>query len=313
MDAKRTRSDRRVELFVALALLPALLLGWLLAIRAFPTPRWAGAPQPVQDEIARLDEAADGQPSSFSNPAAAQETFPAWPAFGAGTWTYLILEDGSSALLVNGDQVLGGTSASIDAAGHLLFSQLREPADPSPVGDGRVVMVGLQGFMPTDSQDVLWGFRMQVEPGFHGLAGLAVEPLGTFAADGTPALPLDLFGLIFYGDASVSPGLSCVTVIAGNVMEQSPLPGVDAYRWQEYQIRFHLQDAHHVAASLSVGEKRVCQATLPHFSQTEIQLWSAARPVAFDPTPLDGSAPASGGWSGLQSVRFDDISATAGP
>jgi len=296
-------------------LISLLVLASTLLILANVSAARAETPQQVLDEIARLNAIADNQPEDYINPHPRHEAFLAGPSFNGENWTYLIINGNGGNKAVNGPTTFDNSSAGLTANEELIFSQVYDPDHDSeyPYQYNNVAMIGMQGYMPTILKEIVWTFEMKVEPGFYGTTGFVIEPQGTFASDGSFALPFDFAGVSYAGPENVISGLRCTSVINWTQIHSIPIANIDPFVWNEYKIIFDRQDQHNVTALVFVNETQVCQMDLPNFSQTEVQIWSDNYLVTLDPSDPQNVIIGFNNKESPQSVLFDDIAVWAHP
>jgi hypothetical protein len=292
-----------------------ILLAALIALSTGPIPVHAAMPQPVLDEIARLNAVADGQPENFQNPHPRHDSFLTWPAFDGGDWKYLLIDGSNGDVAVNGPTFFDNSSAEVTGDRILKLTQVYDDDFDSeyPYQYNNVAMIGMQGYMPTDSKHIVWTFKMRIEAGFFGTAGFVVEPEDTFTGGGTFALPFDMFGVAYIGDQSSIAGLSCVNVISWVILDAAPITAVDPFQWNDYEIDFYLLDAHDVTAIVYANGDQACQMTIPNYSLTEIQVWSDNQAILIDPGDPDNYTIEYINSETPQSIYLDDIAVKAHP
>jgi hypothetical protein len=297
------------------ALVALLVLTAMLLILANVNAAHAETPQQVLDEIARLNTLADSQPENYSNPHPRHETFSNWPSFDGADWTYLLINGNGGNISVNGPTTFDNSSAGLTTNEELIFGQVYDPDHDSeyPYQYNNVAMIGMQGYMPTASRDIIWTFDMKIEPGFYGTTGFVIEPQGTFASDGSFALPFDFAGISYAGPENVISGLRCTSVINWTQVDNIPIANVDPFAWNEYKIMFQRQGQHNVTASVFVNETQVCQMDIPNFSQTEVQIWSDNYLIMLDPSNPGNPVIGFNNKESPQSVLFDEIAVRAHP
>jgi hypothetical protein len=298
--------------YVPISLL--VLMATLLILANVNTAR-AETLQQVLDEIARLNALADNQPENYSNPHPRHETFSNLPSFDGEDWNYLLINGNGGNISVNGPTTFDNSSAGLAANEELIFGQVYDPDHDSeyPYQYNNVAMIGMQGYMPTASRDIIWDFDMKIEPGFYGTTGFVIEPQGTFASDGSFALPFDLVGISYAGSENVISGLRCTSVINWTQVDNIPITNVDPFVWNDYKVIFERQNQHNVNASVFVNEAQVCQLDIPNFSQTEVQIWSDNYRITPDPSDPENLVIGFNNKESPQSVLFDDIAVRAHP
>lgn len=305
------KSNRTKRHLLFSLLVPTVILTFL----ACAGPVHADMPQQVLDEIARLNAVADSQPEKYSNPHPRHDTFLKWPMFDGEDWIYLLINGNGGNASVNGPTTFDNSSAGVTTNDELVFSQIFDPDHDSeyPYQYNNVAMIGMQGYMPTATKDIIWNFSMKVEPGFYGTTGFIIEPQGTFAPDGSFALPFDFAGISYAGPENAISGLRCTSVINWILVDDIPIVGVDPFVWNEYEIIFERQDQHNVTALVFVNDVQACEMSIPNFSLTEVQIWSDNYLIVPDPSDPENMLINFNNKEDPQSVFFDDIKVRAHP
>jgi hypothetical protein len=254
------------------------------------------------------------KPGAGGNPAPRKDNFSQWPDFGEGEdWHSLIVNGNNGSILVNGALPFDNSTAEITPGKELRFLQVYDAdfEEETLSQYNNIAMIGFQEYVPTTERDILWNFEMKIEPGTYGTTGFVVERKGTFAPDGTFALPFDFFGVTYAGQENYNAGLYCASVVGFFPVSQDPILGVDPFAWNDYEIRFHLVDSETVLASISVNDTEVCQATLANYGETEVQIWLDNHKVIYD--PIEGMILGYDNQETPQAVLYDNIAAKAKP
>jgi hypothetical protein len=253
---------------------------------------------------------------SDGNPHPRKDNFSNWPSFGADEdWQALIIDGTGGNISVNGPTTFDNSSAEITTGKELHFFQVYDSdfEAEAPYQYNNVCMLGFPGYLPTTERDVIWNYEMKIEPGLYGSTGFVVEHQGTFASDGTFALPFTFFGISYAGEGNFNPGLSCTNVVDWVPVWQAPVTGVDPFVWNSYEINFHWIDNATVQATISVNDTQVCQTTLDNYGATEVQIWLDNYQVSLDPSNPQGYSIGFSNGEDPQGVLYDNIAVKAKP
>jgi hypothetical protein len=189
------------------------------------------------------------------------------------------------------------------------------PAHGRPASEryNNASVIGLQGYQPTPSEDVLFQARMQVSPDFYGTAGFMLQPVGTLLADGSfqgrfKNEAFTLFGIGFIGPESNLFGRSGTTVqkVINWWPEEVQGLEVDMHEPHTYLLRLHWIDAQSWQGITSIDGKVVSRLDLPPFGPVEVHIWgdNYRLGTSLTGTPQVGFQNGQTKW-----IRFDEVSA----
>ena len=269
--SQMTERRNRIAKIMILFLAPLIALLFLNYRQVYSA--WA-----IRSETNCLTELAESAPDEYQNPAPLEDRFDG--KLSGGFWKFTTINGAGE---VSNELIWHGTAITLDD-GLAIQNSLdpdfydESPARREPASEryNNATLIGGSGFRPSPSADVVLKFTAQVDEGFHGTAGVIVQPAGTLQEDGFFAKPFDMFGFSVTGDESSINGVSgpiCYLALNWVPVEIQPLQ-VDQYTWGSYELRLHWISKTEWLGTVSVNDEVQCQIPMPAFGPVEVHVWS---------------------------------------
>jgi hypothetical protein len=225
--------------------------------------------------------------------------------------------------LINGSgrvaRVPHGEAASIVVEDKLLKLQVRPDPnfdkktqklfdEPAAEAYNNAHLEGLRGFLPTQSQDVVYECRMRVDR-LQGSTGIWVEEEKTFnPVTGIMQKPFRSFGFSWVGPSSADfiRGLSVQTVV-GFAPTVRNIGGFKPTDWHVYIMQWEWRDRKTQTVKFSIDGKFLTEMPISPFGRSECQLWGdnydikSALRIGFR------------NMSSLQETQYDYVAARTAP
>lgn len=157
------------------------------------------------------------------------------------------------------------------------FEEVRQENNPAKMQYNNGYMVGMDGYSPTLTENVVIITANTVDPDFGGSTDIWVEERGTFnEVTGILNKPFRTFGVSYIGPESDTflQGLTLEAVIGFMPVCAKPITDVDVSQYNVYKMVWSLISEEEMRVDLYVNDVYKDSCDFPSFYPGEIQLWA---------------------------------------